>query len=133
MEEFMDRTGTDKKIISPEQVRGFKNRPIKPTELQERDARFLKNTNDFGALIESEYCHYVQDYNFMNHLYWHFNDKPQGDCHFGLNPPVINFNSKYESVSQELNELFCDTNKKYFNLLSKAGLTSNLFIEVSVK
>ena len=63
MEEFMDRTGTDKKIISPEQVRGFKNKPIKPTELQERDARFLKNTNDFGALIESEYCHYVQDYN----------------------------------------------------------------------
>jgi len=63
MEEFMDRTGTDKKIISPEQVRGFKNKPIKPTELQERDARFLKNTNDFGALIESEYCHYVLDYN----------------------------------------------------------------------
>lgn len=63
MEEFMERTGTDKKLISPEQIRGFKNRPTRPTELQERDASFTKNTNDFSKLIESEYCHYVQDYN----------------------------------------------------------------------
>ena len=63
MEEYMERTGTDKKIISPEQVRGFKNRPVKPTELQERDARFTSDTNAFSELIESEYCHYVKDYN----------------------------------------------------------------------
>ena len=63
MEEFMERTGTDKKIISPEQIRGFKNKPTKPTELQERDARFTKNTNDFSTLIENEYCHYVDEYN----------------------------------------------------------------------
>lgn len=63
MEEFMERTGTDKKIISPEQIRGFKNRATKPTELQERDARFTKNTNDFSTLIENEYCHYVDEYN----------------------------------------------------------------------
>lgn len=61
--DYMKRTGADEKIIFPEQQRGFKNRPVKQSKLQEKDARFLKDTNDFGALIESEYCYYVNEYN----------------------------------------------------------------------
>lgn len=81
-----------------------------------------------------EHVHYIQDYNFLNHIYWYFNHQPQSSCTFGLNDPVIDFKTgdcRIEDAGNEVNELLADMNRKYFEILSKHKLTSNMFIIAS--
>ncbi|RKI99431.1 class I SAM-dependent methyltransferase [bacterium D16-54] len=92
-----------------------------------------------GMLLEDcgykvERIDYIQDYNFLNHVYWYFNNGPQPDCIFGLNEPNIDFKKDGENIQEagtEINKLLADTNRKYFEILSKYKLTSNLFIIAS--
>ncbi|MDJ0840738.1 MAG: class I SAM-dependent methyltransferase [Acidobacteriota bacterium] len=78
-----------------------------------------------GYRIEA--LHYLQDYNFMNHLYWHFNNGPQRTGEFGLAPPRIQFNDDHPEAGEALNALFQDCDKRYKAILAEHGLTSNMF------
>lgn len=78
-----------------------------------------------------EQVNYIQDYNFLNHVYWYFNNKPQSTCEFGLNVPKVDFkngNKRLEDAGNEINMLFSDMNEKYFKILAKYKLTSNMFV-----
>lgn len=81
-----------------------------------------------------EKIYHIQDYNFLNHLYWYFNNEPQTECTFGLNKPEIDFKSEEKQVCQagkEINTLIEEMNKKYFAILSKYKLTANMFVIAS--
>lgn len=81
-----------------------------------------------------EHVNYIQDYNFLNHVYWYFNNKPQPTCEFGLNEPQIDFkkdDKRVQDAGNEINVLLADMNKKYFEILSKYKLTSNMFVVAS--
>ena len=83
---------------------------------------------------EVEKVYHIQVYNFLNHLYWYFNHGPQQTCSFGLNEPNIDFQSDQERVlaaGDEVNEMLADMHKRYFEILSKYKLTSNMFIIAS--
>lgn len=69
---------------------------------------------------------YLQDYNFLNHLYWYFNNGPQNECTFGLNKPYIDFLD--EKCGQEINKLLLKTNEAYFDILQRNKLTSNMMV-----
>lgn len=77
-----------------------------------------------GFIIESMY--FLQDYNFLNNLYWYFNNAPQDSCEFGLNRPYLEF--KQEDIGREINDLLLRMNKDYFEILSKHKMTSNIFV-----
>lgn len=76
--------------------------------------------------LEVEDIFFIQDYNFLNNLYWYFNNAPQKSCEFGLNKPYIEF--KNEKAGEEVNALFVRMNEEYFRILSKYKLTANFFI-----
>lgn len=85
-----------------------------------------------GYKVENVY--HIQDYNFLNHIHWYFNNRPQSSCEFGLNEPKIDFKTDDEqvrAVGDEINELLSDMNRRYFEILSKHKLTSNMFIIAS--
>lgn len=78
--------------------------------------------------------HFIQDYNFLNHVYWYFNDMPQPTCEFGLDVPKIDFKGgekRIESAGEEINELLAGINHRYFEILSKYKLTSNMLVVAS--
>ena len=77
--------------------------------------------------------HFLQDYNFLNHLYWYFNNSPQGSCEFGLSDPKINFNASKTEIAGKINNLFYDLDKQYKKILSENELTSNIFLICSKK
>lgn len=87
--------------------------------------RLLEKT---GWHIEKIY--YLQDYNLLNHIYWYFNNAPQPTCEFGLNPPYIQFqeDKRTREAGNDINKLLVEMNEKYFQILSKYKLTSNMFI-----
>lgn len=84
-----------------------------------------------GRLLEqcgfaAERVCFQQDYNLLNQLYWYFNHAPQNTCEFGLDKPHIAF--KHEAAGAEMNRLFEQMNEKYFRILAKYKMTSNLFV-----
>lgn len=92
-----------------------------------------------GYRIEEIY--FIQDYNLLNHIYWYFNNKPQPTCEFGLSIPKIDFekgSNQREIVGvreagDEINGLLAETNNRYFEILSKYHLTSNMLVVASKK
>ena len=85
-----------------------------------------------GYKVENVY--HIQDYNLLNHLYWYFNDKPQMSCVFGLNEPTIDFkadNERAVEAGNDINELLREMNIRYFEILSKHKITSNIFVVAS--
>lgn len=93
----------------------------------EKSIALLLEKNGF----EVEKIHFLQDYNFLNHIYWYFNNKPQPTCEFGLSDPYLQFKTeslKIKNAGEEINQLLVETNNQYISILKKYGLTSNLFI-----
>ena len=91
-----------------------------------------KILNKCGFKVENIY--HIQDYNLLNHIYWYFNNGPQENGTFGLHVPAIDFDDKDERVKcagDAVNALLAEMNQKYFDILSKYKLTSNLFVVAS--
>lgn len=90
-----------------------------------------------GYRIEEIY--FIQDYNLLNHIYWYFNNRPQPTCEFGLSIPKIDFekgSNQREIVGvreagDAINRLLEETNDRYFEILSKYHLTSNMLVVAS--
>ncbi len=82
-----------------------------------------------GFLVDDVF--YYQDYNILNHLYWYFNNGPQGTCEFGLNKPNIDFLN--EECGTQINQLFEEMNKRYFEILANHKKTSNFMVVASLK
>lgn len=96
----------------------------------EKSIRFI--LTECGYKVEAVY--HMQDYNFLNHLYWYFNNGPQPSCAFGLDEPKIDFQDDGEETrgaGEEINKLLLDMNRRYFEILSKYKLTSNMFVIAS--
>lgn len=88
----------------------------------EKSLGLLLETCGFSA----EKFYFQQDYNLLNNLYWHFNHAPQNTCEFGLDKPHIAFKNK--AAGAEMNRLFEQMNERYFQILAKYRMTSNLFV-----
>lgn len=70
---------------------------------------------------------FLQDYNMLNHLFWFFNNAPQGSGSFGLAPPQIPFRKDHAAAGKAVNELLRECDQRYKQILAENGLTSNLF------
>jgi len=78
--------------------------------------------------IEIEKIYFIQDYNFLNHFFWYFNNKPQKDCVFGLSKVHIDFLPGDIGLNDKLNSLFRECDSKYKQLLGEHEMTSNIFL-----
>ena len=71
--------------------------------------------------------YFMQDYNFLNHLYWILVGKPQPTCHDGLgNPKLAIVDDVGEELRRELGDLMETTDRQYKAILEKHGVTENI-------
>lgn len=71
--------------------------------------------------------HYVQDYNFMNHMHWTLLDKPQPDGRVGLGQAQLPLSDALPSaVRNDIQQWMNEVDLSYKNLLSKHKLTENI-------
>lgn len=71
--------------------------------------------------------HYVQDYNFVNHMNWILNDRPQPDCRPGMRAPVFPFRKNAPIVVKKaLQSFVAKTDTEYKKILGHFKITANL-------
>ncbi len=71
--------------------------------------------------------HYVQDYNFINHMNWIINDRPQPDCRPGMRPPSFPFrNDAPVVIKKALQGFIIKTDTEYKKILNRFKATANL-------
>lgn len=71
---------------------------------------------------------FTQDYNILNHMHWLSVDKPQDSCIPGLCEPTLTLQNGLKADKKSaLSEFITRTDRDYKRLLSRLGLTSNLF------
>ncbi|MDA2934001.1 class I SAM-dependent methyltransferase [Acidobacteria bacterium AH-259-D05] len=71
--------------------------------------------------------HFIQDYNFLNHLHWILVGKPQPTCHEGLASPELPINTNVSNqLRRQLNTLMETVDKEYKAILAQHGLTDNV-------
>ena len=71
--------------------------------------------------------HYVQDYNFVNHMNWILNDHPQPDCRPGMRAPVLSFrNETPVMIKKALHGFITKVDTDYKKILGHFKMTANL-------
>jgi SAM-dependent methyltransferase len=71
--------------------------------------------------------HFVQDYNFTNHMNWLFTGKPQATCHEGLGLPRVALNVGLSpSARVAVNRWLEEIDRSYKRLLADLQLTENI-------
>lgn len=71
--------------------------------------------------------YYVQDYNFINHMNWILNDRPQPDCRPGMRPPTLPFHPEAPAiVKKTLHDFITKTDDEYKKILGRFKITANL-------
>ena len=71
--------------------------------------------------------HHLQDYNFVNHMNWIINDKPQSSGTPGLSAPTLPLRKNIPvKTKQVLSKFILDTDQKYKKTLADLKITSNI-------
>jgi 2-polyprenyl-3-methyl-5-hydroxy-6-metoxy-1,4-benzoquinol methylase len=71
--------------------------------------------------------HFVQDYNFLNHMNWVHTGNPQPTCHDGLGLPVAPLAADLpQSARNAVERWFADVDQSYKRLLAELALTENI-------
>ena len=71
--------------------------------------------------------HYVQDYNFTNHLNWVFMDRPQPNCHAGLGKASLPLSAHLRADARGAVERWIESvDQSYKRLLAELKLTENI-------
>jgi SAM-dependent methyltransferase len=71
--------------------------------------------------------HFVQDYNFTNHMNWIHVGKPQPTCHDGLGAPHLRLMPGLpEAGRQAIDQWVHDVDLSYKKLLAQIGFTENI-------
>ncbi len=78
--------------------------------------------------------HFVQDYNFTNHLHWVYRDGPQPTCHDGLGRPQLPLAEGLAAAPRAaIGQWLVEVDASYKRLLATLGLTENITLIGSAK
>lgn len=71
--------------------------------------------------------HFVQDYNFTNHMNWVNVGKPQSTCHDGLGSPRLPLSENLPKQARDaVSRWLVDVDQSYKRLLAELALTENI-------
>jgi len=115
----------------------YNNQPFRDFYYREAHILYLTQSSLEAVMSRAGFegtIHFLQDYNFLNHLHWNFIGQPQPSCHDGMGVPKLPSVGVEGELRKDLEDWAKHADMEYKSVLIKHGISDNIaFIGKLVK